>query len=348
MKRNTTPFVILALTAALGIFFQSDFIRFLIGFEVLLYVIGIAEVWYLSRSVAGALMLSQNIVRQGEGFVLPVTVKNGSHLPLPEVLVRVAIRMIPDCEEVLLTGKLMMDGKETGTLHFSMEARHAGAMEVRLERIAVSDHLGLFLRKCEQISSICRKVYVFPKGSEETETLLTGGNAGEGEDGSAQMKNADGREVLDLRAYRAGDLLKMVHWKLSARMNELMIKEMGEAGESFVRLYVNLYEKEEKRRDRDKWDAFFAAADDLTMRLVRQNQSFAAVWIDGKRQSIEEYVVRGRQGRREMMCALLASESFSDAAQMELMKELPVYEADGEWIEITIQGNIAYREGGSR
>ncbi len=314
----------------------------------MLYAAALLELWYLSKHVEGTLNIPTMMAYQHETVPLHAVVRNTGILPLPEVLVRLAVRVIPDTEESLLTGKIMLDQREEGTLVFDLESSHAGAMEVRLERIAVQDHLGMFIRKCTISEEAAKKVFYFPRLDERNvngnDTEATPG----GSEGPEIRARQGGDDLIDVRNYREGDLIKFIHWKLSARMNDLMVRDMGELGEPFLRLYLNLFEADRKtdRRDRAKWDRFFQTVEELTLLLLGRGQPFQVIWINEKRQMVEDYQVHDGDDRQNMMCALLLTDSFVRQTEMGFMKELPSYEAESEIIEINLQGDLIRRQGG--
>ncbi len=65
-----------------------------------------------------------------------------------------------------------------------------------------------------------------------------------------QKSNVPNAEIYDIREYIAGDPVKRIHWKLSAKKDMLMIKESQEETFGHSRLYLPL------SRDRDKLDHY--------------------------------------------------------------------------------------------
>lgn len=65
-----------------------------------------------------------------------------------------------------------------------------------------------------------------------------------------QKSNVPNAEIYDIREYVAGDPVKRIHWKLSAKKDRLMIKESQEETFGHSRLYLPL------SRDREKLDHY--------------------------------------------------------------------------------------------
>jgi len=161
--------------------------------------------------------------RGGDGRWL-VSVESPNGLPLPRLTLR-------------LTGENLLIGqKQSHRLALSGVARrrpvelnastaHCGLLELRAERVRVCDYLGLFSLPVAPPPSarmLCCPVPAdvelpaIPEGQGARPSPLSVARAGPGED-------------YDLRDYRPGDPMRSVHWKLSSKWDELIVRERSEA-----------------------------------------------------------------------------------------------------------------------
>ena len=152
------------------------------------------------------------------GWALAVQTPGG--LPLARLSLRLSWKN-------LLTGR-----RETARLAFTgvsgqlpevlaAPTEHCGLLELRVDKIKVFDYLGLFTLRlkppvparmlCRPIPAQCEPVEA-PDGKGERPSPKNASRRGPGED-------------YELREYRPGDPLRSIHWKLSSKWDELIVRE---------------------------------------------------------------------------------------------------------------------------
>ena len=163
-------------------------------------------------------------VGRGDAGRWLVSVQTPAGLPLSRLVVRLE-------GENLLTGerdqvRLTLSGvARRRPVELSAPTAHCGLLELRVGRARVYDHLGLFslgVKAPQPARLLCRPVPVpvelpaIPEGRGLRPSPLNAARLGPGED-------------YDLRDYRPGDPMRAVHWKLSSKWDELIVREQAEA-----------------------------------------------------------------------------------------------------------------------
>lgn len=159
--------------------------------------------------------------RGGEGRWL-VSVESPNGLPLA----RLAIRLTG---ENLLTGqkdrrRIFLSGvARRRPVALSAATAHCGLLELRVDKARVYDYLGLFSLQVAPpppARLLCRPVPAqvelppIPEGQGVRPDPASAARTGPGDD-------------YDLRDYRPGDPMRSVHWKLSSKWDELIVRERG-------------------------------------------------------------------------------------------------------------------------
>lgn len=131
--------------------------------------------------------------------------------------------------------------RKGGRLRYLLNSRYAGRIRVSVEEIRVYDLLHLFYLtyRAEKGS----EVLVWPVFSdgEDTEELY---ECIEGfpQENESRKRGAEYDPDYEIREYIAGDELKSIHWKLSAKQGEMMVRERLAAGRERVNVLLPLGE----------------------------------------------------------------------------------------------------------
>ena len=147
---------------------------------------------------------------------------------------------------------------------------HCGLLELRADKLRVCDYLGLFVLPlktpapariaCRPIPAACQPVEV-PDALRGASNPKSAAHAGSGED-------------YDLREYRPGDPMRAVHWKLSSKWDELIVRERAESWYPLPLLTVDLFGTPEKL------DALLDRLTGMSRALLGVQRPHAVLWLD--------------------------------------------------------------------
>lgn len=177
---------------------------------------GLLGVWWAARTLTVTALLSDTTVRRGEDVTLDIAVKYGGLIPIAPLQADIAAGPDRPAQRVTLSG--MPGSGQTMTLNF--HAAHVGVTSPGVKRVIISDLLGLFT--VEKVPDTCGgELIVLPLPFDVGELTYAAGDSG-----SESMARAseDITSPSDVRTYQQGDALKKIHWKLSARKQELMVR----------------------------------------------------------------------------------------------------------------------------
>lgn len=344
MAKWWKPAALVLITFVLAVSLKNDFLYFLLGFELMAYLAAFCQTLWLSRKVKLRVMLPATRVLRGESFQIRAELTNGSRFPIPQLMVRLAVRTFLEKEELLLKGKLMLDGEERGCLCFQLDSSHCGCLEIRPDQLMVTDYLGAFQRRCRIDGDEKHLLFILPEALHGESQLPDVQGDFPDEDGNSQRHGSNAIDVSQIRSYQKGDSLKLVHWKLTARLNDLMVKEMMEPTEKLTWLYLNLQESLDLpavRRNPEAWDHFVETVASISAMLLKMEKRHMVLWIDSHSSTLVRNGVSDEQSLQEMLCGLLRTDSFLPNDYSPLLKEIYSDETKGTCIEIDLQGNFA-------
>ena len=344
MAKWWKPAALVLITFVLAVSLKNDFLYFLLGFTLMAYLAAFCQTLWLSGKVKLRVLLPATRVLRGESFQIRGELTNGSRFPIPQLMVRLAVRAFPEKEELLLKGKLMLDGEERGWLCFQLDSSHCGCLEIRPDQLMVTDYLGAFQRRCRIDGDEKHLLFILPEALHGKSQLPDAQGDFPDEDGNSQRQGSNAIDVSQIRSYQKGDSLKLVHWKLTARLNELMVKEMMEPTEKLTWLYLNLQESPDLpavRRNPEAWDHFVETVASLSAMLLKMEKRHMVLWIDSLGSTLVRTSVSDEQSLQEMLCGLLRTDTFLPKDDSPLLKEIYLDETKGTCIEIDLQGNFA-------
>ena len=337
------PLALLGITFVLAVSLKNEFVYFLLGFALMLYLAAFCQVRWLSQKVKVRVILPETQVLRGESFQICAELNNTSRFPIPQLMVRLAVRVFPEKDALLLQGKLMLDGEEQGRLCFQLDGSHCGCLEIRPDRLVITDFIGAFQRRCPIDGTEKAVLYILPEVPQAEQELPDAQGLLADMDGDKENRGNHAVDVAQIRSYREGDSLKLVHWKLSARLNELMVKEMMDPAEELTWVYLNLQESPhlpKVRQNPQAWDHFVETVAATSAMLLKMEKRHMVLWIDSLGSTVVCSCVSDDVSLQEMLCGLLRTDSFLPRADSPLLKEIYLDETKDTCIEINLQGNL--------
>lgn len=185
-----------------------------------LIITSFVGVWQASRSLAVQSDLSGRAVQRGESVMLTVNVHHKGLIPIAPILLE--LYATPDTPETQVRLKDAPGKNQRLTMPF--HAAHVGISHPGVKSCTIEDLFGLF--------SVTKKprtgrgeLLVLPMPFEVEKLTFAPGDSG-----LETMARAteDVTSPSDVRAYQPGDAMKKIHWKLSLRKRELMVRRFEE------------------------------------------------------------------------------------------------------------------------
>lgn len=230
-------------------------------------------------AVRTGLTPSSPTVRRGDGLGFDLTVSNLRRLPVGRLVARMT------CSN-LLSGRTARFRRRGAGSRFPLGAElaeaHCGLIRCEVTSLKVCDLLGLFSLSLPLPQAAETLSLPLDLPAEEVPLLL---GDGEGDISLVPRPGGGPGEDYDLRPYRPGDPLRAVHWKLSAKVDELVVREtMEPARLQIVLTYDHFGPLEELDRVLDRLDAVSRA-------LIAHERSHAISWADPATGAVQSMAV---------------------------------------------------------
>lgn len=183
--------------------------------------------WFLAKYVTGSiaceLPLGEHTIRQNEQAQILFSMTNQSWLCALDStwFLSVGNSFYGTSDQQRIQLSIPPRGKKQ--FQMTVTVTDLGRITFACREFWITDLLGIFVIKAD--CDIECDLFVLPKADETVDPKLPDSYSGAAELSESQRKGSDHTEVNDIRTYAPGDRPRDIHWKLSARQGELMVKE---------------------------------------------------------------------------------------------------------------------------
>lgn len=174
----------------------------------------------------------------GDTIELNIDMENISPLPIPYITVNADL-LSDMLEQRHIFRYISLAPKQSVSLSDVLQCGHYGFYDLNSIALHIQDIFGVFCITKRFSSNMTLRIYPrwYPM---ERLTLLSYQQMGQ--ISGKQRFMEDFADVGGIRSYRQGDSVKRVHWKLSAKRNELMVKDFVLNSSTQVCIVIDTYE----------------------------------------------------------------------------------------------------------
>lgn len=216
---------VVLLTAALFLWSARLYVAGILAVEVLLVIL--LRVLLLSdRKRMQVTLETRTASIAGQSLSVYIQVKSPLWLAagMLDAVLEVDNRLIRRTEQIPVTIGL---SRRAVSLYLPYEPKCCGHTQIRLRNACVCDIMGFNILPVPEPKPAYVTVYPEPLPlGVSADPFLSGFQ--EGEQQTVSRRGRDPSEVFDLREYRPGDDVRSIHWKLSGKMDEILVKESSD------------------------------------------------------------------------------------------------------------------------
>lgn len=231
--------VFLAISILLLVFFHNYFTFFLLVFLTVFPFLSVfLEIYVLKRLDCSLKLPKKTALLNAEADIY-VELKNPTWIPLLgcTMVLQVKNHFFPENETVHV--QIPAIARRTNVVSFPISSSLNGNIEVTITELIVHDMLHIVTRK--RNITYCSELSILPVITEQV-LLMQNSRI----DGMETEQDCSARAVsenmLDIREYQPGDRLQHIHWKLSAKRDNLLVKEFESNAEVSLCLLLELWQ----------------------------------------------------------------------------------------------------------
>ena len=313
MKRGVAIYILI-LALSVGLFILTGFTFFGLFFLMAL-IYGVISILVL-LATNPKLKLEINgpaEIEKEEVYNFRIKLLNENPLPVLGLKLTLSLKnLLTEDQEFINLSKDLLPKRESN-LELDSMSRVCGMMELGVKEAFLLDLLGFFKKRVKITYSPCHTL-VLP----ETEFVQLEPEDLERYD-MESFKYADGKvgsdssETAGIREYVPGDSIKGIHWKLTAKSGDIMVKEYGLPVDTKLMVIVDMALPDISELGRDKQaEVLGEFAISVSKTLLEKEIRHEFGWFDKTRESFERKSIGGWDDYQSMTREFLSSGPVDD------------------------------------
>lgn len=270
--RNIITYILLLLAVLYALIFYRQY-TFFVALLLFLLLPVISGIWMkrAAEKVEVNVLPMRKEVNKNQDFQIHFSIENKSWYPIANLECKVKIENSYYPSGQVQEFNFYAPGKRKQEFGITVTGISNGCLVVVLQEYCIYDWFQFF--KKNKKSSQQKEIMVRPTIAkvEQEEILLA---KGDGDlDQVWQQKGSNPEEVLQIREYIPGDRLQNIHWKLSAKQEEWMVKDYSTPYTNRTVFLLELYAEEPEYMD-SVLDAYFSYA----YYYLKERRKFSLSW----------------------------------------------------------------------
>ena len=189
---------------------------------LLLMLVSLASVLWALLTVKIEMKGVRPRVERGEALMTIFTVRHTSLLPVSSIRIQLNVPSAFSAQQEI---SVSTPPFKTKTFRYMVRCPHRGSYEVGISRLCARDMFGLFSLSKKSGMKLLR-VDVSPKTYPVAAMELKASDSGPE---LRSRATEDAASPSDVRKWQEGDVIKKVHWKLTMRKREIMVRTYEES-----------------------------------------------------------------------------------------------------------------------
>lgn len=188
---------------------------------------------------------------------------------------------------------------------------YCGKITVQLKYIRLYDYLGIF--SVTLFSKDSFDVMVIPSGTFIGADIDSSSGAEfETDIYSATKSGDDPSEIFNIREYQNGDKINRIHWKLSSKLSQTLVKEYSLPVMSKILILAELALNPSEKQFPDKLDTLLETVTSLSLFLLEYNITHYIGWYSVKDRHYRKMKISSEDDLSILMNMLLSAKLYSE------------------------------------
>ena len=285
---------------------------------------------YLPKEVSTHLIIPAYAQKE-EKITGRLYISNTGSFPVLSGKVFLQVKKTISGEQEIFSMNIRAAGRKNGAAAFVIDSEYMGFLEITILRVELYSFFGC-MKKVTYVNQE-KVVMILPQTTELHFPVQNSGVACSFFDEEQSGKKGKGPgEYFGIRPYVDGDSMKLIHWKLTGKTDEYMVKEVEVP---MMRMPLIFLETRVEKLDAAMIDGLLEAFFSIPQHMAQEGQKHCLCWWDKKTDGWNFYNVANAMQLEEVYVHVFHSVFFSQGSATITSFEEERKEAFSEVIYIT-------------
>lgn len=313
----------------------------------ILFTVGGLELFFIVSALVNRRKIDVNIYSNLDKVI--VFIYNGSFLPQMNLLIELLYENITTQEKEVKKIKVSILPREKRNFEFEIHDSEQGGIEISVINIEYRSLTGMFCFR----QSISQEKCLMNKGIKLDESYIKDFSSDlyymESYKFSKIHKGNDASDIFGISVYDASKSIKNIHWKLSSKNNQILVRELGFPVESNITVVLDKHIDEVlknelsiseedrvlKRKSLNLESTRIALS--ISYALIHKNIKHKFIWFDFDISALESYSINTVQDYNKMVSKIVFARWSKDVPKLEKQLAINNITERGSWLFVVTQ-----------
>ena len=302
--------LIIAICAAFYILYVWDFALVLLVAMIVLPIVMFLVLMINKRLISAEFVLKDDVVPKNQAFPVQLCINNRSIFPVGRAQVRIEYYNLFSNQISFFEMHVPIQSKNSQRITFQLSSKFCGILNIRSVYMTIYDPLKIFRRRIAR--NITAQVAVVPEIHDIGGTVSYTDRVDDESDRFSENKPGDDpSEVFDLREYIPGDKLNRIHWKLSSKKDDFIVKDYSLPIDAPSTLFLDLRCYEDSEFTLPVFDTLVETMLSISQFMLDNERSHTVIYYSGREHGFTEKSVYRQEDLAELSREMIYS--FEDS-----------------------------------
>lgn len=300
--------VLILVCAAFYILYLWDFALVLLIVMIALPIIMFVTTLIAKKKITVEFAVKEKNVPKNINFPVQLVVNNRSIFPIGKAEAHIEYYNVFSDQISSFELYLPIQANNSQRVTFQLSSKFCGIVRIRCSYLHIYDPLRIFRLKAGK--SISTEILISPEGHEidgvvhYTDRIIEESNSF-----SEHKAGDDPSEVFDLREYNQGDKLNRIHWKLSSKKDEFIVKDYSLPIDVPCSIFVDLKCYKGSFLNLPVYDTIIETFLSLSQFLLNNERAHSVIYYNSNQERFVERDIKDSQDLAAMAHEIVSSVS---------------------------------------